>query len=395
MKRRMLMISYRAPYPITSGEKIRMFQNIIMLADTYDIDLLFLDDNNPGTDISQLKNYCKNIITFRSSKIEHYLNTLKGLLFNKLPLQVNYYYNKVLHNWVKNNIHNYDIVFCNHLRTAQYIINYDSIKKVIDCVDAITMNLNNAINVSNNLFTKILLKTELKRVKKFEKEVYSKFDKKFIISNTDKEYLKKIGIRDLPVVINNYVRDLGYSEKVQMNNREISFIGKMSTEPNVNAIRYFIKEIYPYVKKHYSDLVFNIIGGSPTEEIKKYGKLEGINVTGFVEDPAEILNRSKVVIAPMVSGSGIQNKIIEAMLLGKVVITTFHGAKGLKNLTGEELIICKNTEEFIEKLLFFLDDKNIHSVIKVGKKAREYILENYSFNSIQNKLINSIKELED
>lgn len=391
MKKKALMISYRAPYPIKSGDKIRMFQNIKLLSELYDIDLIYLDDNKVDENTIELENYCNKIVKFRVKKMESIVNGIAKYIVEGLPLQVGYFYNKRISKWIKKHISEYNLVFCNHLRTAEYVMKYKNVIKVLDSVDAITFNYLNKSKVSKGI-KKWVYTTEYKRVSRYEKRVYDEFDKTIIISERDREFIKRMGVKKLPTIVYNYVRDLGYKNtKTDVEEPSACFIGKMSTEPNVNAMLYFTNKIFPEIRKVYKDFQFFIIGGSVCEEIKKLNNIEGINVLGFVEYPAEIIQKCKVVVAPMVSGSGLQNKIIESMYLAKAVITTSIGAEGLAELSGSEIVIAENTNEFIDKMLYFLSDKNIVSLKKIEVEARNYVLKKYSYESIKSQFITALE----
>ena len=109
----------------------------------------------------------------------------------------------------------------------------------------------------------------------------------------------------------------------------IVFIGKMNYAPNVIAVRNFLKNTFPLILKSNPLAVFYVVGTQPTQEIRDYNNGKNIIVTGFVEDMNAYLDKAAVVVAPMISEAGIQNKIIQAMGRGKCVVATPIGAEGL------------------------------------------------------------------
>jgi glycosyltransferase involved in cell wall biosynthesis len=164
----------------------------------------------------------------------------------------------------------------------------------------------------------------------------------------------------------------------------------MSTEPNVNATMYFVNKIYPKVKKVYPDFEFNIIGGNATKEISSLSNIDGINVHGFVDDVAGLIQEQRLVVAPMVSGSGLQNKIIESMKLKKMVITTKIGSDGLTGLKGNELVIADNTDDFIDKLVYYLDDENSNDLNNIAAEGKKYVEKTYSFETVKKQLLDEL-----
>lgn len=391
MKEKMLILTYRSPLPLNSGGRIRMFQDIRILAEQYDIDLLFIDDNHPGSENNELEKYCTNIYPFRIHKLHQYFYAVKAFLFHRQPAQVGYFYHKKIKNWLNQNIRTYNKVFCIHIRMSNYVADYTDIYKIIDCVDAMTLNYYNRIGKTKGVF-KLINALEYKRLKTYEANMYDKFDKTIVISERDSNYLQyELKIKHIPSVIPLYSRNLGDQDtNYNSDILSIAFIGKMDYEPNISAVQYFLEDIYPLIKKAYPLLIFNIIGGSPTKKVKKWENIKGVNVLGFVENPVPILQNARFIIAPMISGSGLQTKIIESMSLEKLVITTPIGADGISGLNGNEIIITNNTEEMISQCLYYLEDIHKPEVKTIGLNAKIFIYNNYRYNIIKSKLLTAI-----
>lgn len=173
------------------------------------------------------------------------------------------------------------------------------------------------------------------------------------------------------VVINNYV-DIPPESKVcqHLNNNVILFLGKMDYEPNVTAVTYFANEIFPQLKNKHPYLEFQIVGAHPSKEVVSLGTREGINVTGYVESTEPYFQNSAIVIAPMLSGAGVQNKIIQAMAYGCCVATTTIGAEGLI-LKGSDLAILNGDNEWINGIEKLLSDRKLR--LRYGNLGRETI----------------------
>ena len=174
------------------------------------------------------------------------------------------------------------------------------------------------------------------------------------------------------------------------NDTDIVFVGKMSYEPNIVAVTYFANRIFPSLKSQFPDLNFFIVGANPDNRVQILSEKEGIKVTGFVESIEPYFKNSTIVVAPMLTGAGIQNKIIQAMSYGCCVATTSIGAEGL-TIENDEISILNSTEEWISKLQVLLTDRNLRK--QMGEKARKYIISNLSRDVISKQFwacINSI-----
>lgn len=391
MKKKLLLLSYRSPFPLVSGGKIRIFQTIEILSKFYTVDLVYVDEIKK--EYQELNQYCNNVVRFSIGKMERIFNSIYHYLFSSMPLQGGYFYSGKMQKWIDRNIENYDTIYCIHIRTAAYVMKYSEIYRIIDGVDAVSLNYYNKLKLESTC-KRILYKLEYNRLCKYEEIVYSNFSKAILISDYDKSFLLNMKIKKNIKVIPEYARDIGYNPSIHIKDLAIAFMGLMRYEPNVNAVIYFINEIYPAVKEKYPLLRFRIIGGEPTKKIRDLNNRDGVEVLGFVNDPALILQEAALIIAPMISGSGLQNKIIESMFLGKAVLTTKQGTFGLTKLTGNEIIVAEDTEEFIEKLIYYLDSKNRKELVEIGANARNYICNNYGYESVESALIKYISDKE-
>ena len=127
----------------------------------------------------------------------------------------------------------------------------------------------------------------------------------------------------------------------------IIFSGTMSYAPNVHAAQWFADECFPRVREAVPDASFVIAGAAPRRSLRRLGRRPGVTVTGFVESMAETLNRATVAVAPMISGAGIQNKVLEALAMAKAhpnidvrMATTFTGFT-----QGADAVIARITNE--------------------------------------------------
>ena len=155
----------------------------------------------------------------------------------------------------------------------------------------------------------------------------------------------------------------------------IIFVGKMSYEPNIVAVTFFTKKIFPVLKRKYPELEFLIIGANPDERVKQLMATDGVNVTGYVDSVEPYFKRATIVVAPMLTGAGIQNKIIQAMSYGCCVATTAIGAEGL-TISKEEIAIYNKETEWIDGLEYLLNNREIRR--NMGQMARWYVRQNLS-----------------
>lgn len=175
------------------------------------------------------------------------------------------------------------------------------------------------------------------------------------------------------------------------NENQLIFVGKMSYEPNIIAVNYFAKKIFPKLRLLYPNIRFTIVGTNPDKKVLRLSEIDGIYVTGFVESISPFFQKSTIVVAPMLTGAGIQNKIIQAMSYGCCVATTSIGAEGL-NITNKEIAIFNNENEWVDGIQRLLSSQTIRH--EMGIRAREYIKNNLSYEAISNQFWNFIDSVQ-
>ena len=390
--KRVLIIFFRPPYPTFGGDKIRMYQNLKFLSENYQVDAIVLDEQRTqAVTINELNRYCNKVQVFHIPKYKNYVNTFLGLLKNRKPLQINYYYHTVVQEWINKNFENYDILFVNTIRTAEYVKNLDSYK-VIDFIDSISMNYEKAANQKSTGLWRLFYKIDKVRAKDYEKKTLNVFNKAIIISEVDKSFILKSTYNEqkIKVIPNGVFLNTKKCFDSFVEKEIISFLGKMDYEPNITAVMFFVSKVFPIVKKVNPDIEFQIIGINPTKKIKALNKIEGVKVLGFVDNFEQYVVESKLIVAPMITGAGVQNKILQAMALGKCVITTKIGAEGLIDIDKSSIIIIDDALKMANEIItLFKDDGKRNSI---GSNAKKYINDNYSKKMIKKEFLEYLEK---
>lgn len=373
---RALFVSSRELYPVIGGDRIRTAQQLEFLSKMYDVDVACVSDR-PDYDLGSLKGLIQAYHHFYMPKWKNVLCTLRAGL-NNLPLQVNYYFNQALNEFIEGHINEYDLVFCNNIRTAEYVMHLPVANRpvlVMDFVDAISMNYARAKSKSHWPMSWIYSVDE-KRVGHYEKLVLRVFDHCMAISPADAAYIQEGSGSDrtIGIVNNSVATDYGVNYSTY-NGHVITFVGKMNYEPNIVAVENFACNVLPDIRKVVPDATFNIVGIHPDSRVSVLGQLPGVFVTGFVEDVNQAMLNSSFVTAPMLTGAGVQNKILQAMSLGCCVLTTPIGQEGIYT-NDEVLVIARNNEELIEQGIALLQDPV--RCLAIGGRAQRFVRGNLS-----------------
>ena len=391
---KILLVAFRVPFPLTQGANIRIYNVGKILVQKYQVDLLAVDESKVSDEhLEELKKIFNKVISYSFHPLRCKINTLKGLL-SEAPLQVYYYHFGKVQQWINQHYKEYDLIFCFHIRMAEYLRKIADRPKVIDFIDATSINYREAQERARGMW-KFIYPIENRRLLTYELKMLKGFDKAFITSPFDKAYLdENTGQPNQNlVVLPNGVKEELFTRINKFEGKEedwLVYLGKMNYAPNVDAVAYFVREIFPLIRQK-ANVKFLIVGTSPAQEVIKLRKLDGVEVTGFVEDPYEYLERAKVMVAPLRFSAGSQYKILETMALGKTVVTTSKGARGIEGEDGKHLVIADMEEEMASKILELLADEAKRR--EIGKNARQLVEKKYRWDVVGEKLLKEIEEV--
>ena len=223
--------------------------------------------------------------------------------------------------------------------------------------------------------------------KKFEFDLFRKMDVTCSFSydevNTIKDEDRYVNAKQIPLFIldTNQMKKYNYTAN---NRNDIIFVAGFGHTPNVDGALWFVKEIFPKIKKRIPDIKIYLVGSKPTNEILSL-QSDDVIVTGFVTDEEleNIYAKAKLVVCPLRYGAGVKGKIIEAVYHKVPVITTSIGIEGINN---ESAIIdvCDNPDDFAQCVITRYNDNNW--LEQQTSKFNSWINEHFSFNAVRNSL---------
>ncbi len=155
------------------------------------------------------------------------------------------------------------------------------------------------------------------------------------------------------------------------------FTGVMDYYPNVDGVTFFVERVLPEVRKRFPAAHFSIVGSHPTPEVQRLGQVEGVTVTGFVDDTVDWLRRASISIAPLRIARGIQNKVLEAMAMGLPVVGTTCATQGTEGTPGEHFMLAESADQQIEAVCDLLG--NPAQAHELGSAGRRYVEDHYDW----------------
>jgi glycosyltransferase involved in cell wall biosynthesis len=222
--------------------------------------------------------------------------------------------------------------------------------------------------------------------KQYEKRIYKHFDSCLVVTDRDKFLLEQLNKEIKCDVLQSGVDTEYFSpwRHITEDYPSLVFLSNMGGYPAEVNVNSFYNHVFPIIREHIPDVRLILVGRSPTKNIINLGLDPAVTVTGFVDDVRPYLARASIVIAPLMLGTGIKLKMLEAMSMGKAIVTTSIGAQGIMAVNGKHFIICDKPEDFAREVISLLHSEELRRYI--GDNAREIIEENYSWAMISGKL---------
>ncbi len=354
---KILVLLPRIPWPLEKGDKLRAYNQIKQLAQNNELILCAInsDKNLDKEDARKALNaFCSSIHFFDIGKMSILTNLAKAF-FKGLPMQCGFFYNKRIHKEIRKLIeqHKPDMLFGQLLRVAEYI-RHEKTPKSIDYQDVFSMGMKRRYEIAP-FYLRPFFNMEYKRLRRYEHDIFDDFDVKTIISVQDRDDIDHPK-KDEILIVPNGVDHEYYSPQQQEKKYDIVFTGNMGYAPNVNAVEYLANDILPLVWEKLPEAKMYIAGATPDPRVKKVAS-DKIIISGWLDDMRDAYSQSRIFIAPMRIGTGLQNKLLEAMSMRLPCITTSLANGSLHAENNKEILVGNNEQELANHIITLLTDK--------------------------------------
>lgn len=259
-------------------------------------------------------------------------------------------------------------------------------KVVYDTVDLHYLRQSRQASIEND--EKLLKQAE--ETKANELYLAKNSDITFVVSSVEKEILLKEDPSLNVEVIIRSVHSATMPQKSFSERKDILFIGGFFHLPNVDAVVYFVKEIFPLVKQRMPDVRFYIVGSNPPKEVLSL-QSDAVMVTGYVEDVAPYFENCKVFVAPLRYGAGVKGKILLSMSYGMPVVTTSIGSEGIGLVDGQNVLVADDPQEFAQKVILLCNEEELWS--KLSRNSLEHIRRCFSYEMAREQFKELMKNL--
>ena len=332
--------------------------------------------------MAKIRPFCKEIHVVKLSFLSKCWNLIRAF-FRGIPFQCGYFYKKEAQKDIQelvNRVHP-DRIYCQLIRTTEYV-KHLPVKKILDYQDVLSKGMQRRYEMGK-WFEKPFFRCEYRRLARYERRIFDYFDEKVIITEVDRELIPHSENEHIHVIANgvDFEKYTGSSCEKEF---DLIFAGNMGYAPNIEAAEYLCHEVLPLLLEERPNLKLAICGANPSQRVLNLHN-RNVTVTGWVDEMAEYYAKSRIFIAPMHLGTGLQNKLLEAMSMKLPCVTSPLAGKPLKGVeNGKEIIICHTTTGYVEAVQHLLE--NEESYLEIAENGYQFVKRNYNWESINQKL---------
>jgi sugar transferase (PEP-CTERM/EpsH1 system associated) len=359
---KILALCPRVPFPADSGDRIRSYQLLLRLSEKHELHLAcpdsgVLDQHRKA----ELESIAERVFVRRMSPFRRSVHAARSLLAHR-PTSLGWFHESrveaTLRRWSADT--DYDVALVSRAKMAPYWLRQNrrsGLPAVLDFVDVASEDFG-ARAAYSRVPRRWVYQRERWLLAKYEDQIARRAGGVVVVSEAEAELLRERV--SVPVeVIENGV-DGGAFARPEVSAApdpgRVVFVGRLDTEANVDAVRWYVNHVHPRIRAHCERTFFDAVGAHPVRDLRAMRERPDIRVTGWVKDVRPYLWQSTVAVAPLRIPPGTTNGVLEAMAASVPVVATPAAARGLARPTGDHITVAETPTEFAVAVCRFLED---------------------------------------
>lgn len=397
---KILFLTNRVPFPIKDGQARRTYHILRGLAEAHEVHLLSLYESPEEVDpqtAAHLSVFCERVemLPAPSKKVGLAMGArLLRSLFSAEPYTIWRHYSGDYMKRVREYLRGtpFDAVHCDILPLAYCIRDLDAPFCALTDHDVSYLKAERLAGQRRNLAAKLFIYYDAMKLKRLERTIFRQIDLGITVSELDRRLLEQLCPEGRFAVVENGVDVKAFvPDPAAVEPNALVWVGGFHHYPNYEAVRFFLEEVYPGIKREKPEVKFYIVGGEVPDGLTRLAAGDrSVVITGYVEDPVPYIQRAAVFIAPILSGGGTKLKVLEAMAAGKAIVSTSIGVEGIEAKDGEHYIVADRPAFFSKKVVELLNDGLLRE--RLGANARKVAEEKYDWRAICDKMSGIYKD---
>ncbi len=383
---RLLFVAPAVPYPPRSGSALIALNYIRHLTVRHTVDLISFKDRRKPNELGDLPRWCNNIeLVDRPPRWRVLINMLSCMTRDAHPV-ISRVRSAEMSELVNRRLTNttYDVVLFQLVQSAQFRPSWYQGPTIWDLEDPLALKSQRMLPMYP-WYSRPLVWGWIERLKRYDRQQASRFDRVIFVNKEDSREYKSIvnEARSDWVPYGIDAETFCPSQEIARRDGMIVITGNMFHRPNVDAVEFFCREVFPLVCKRVPSANLWLVGARPVRRVRKWARDSRIKVTGFVPDIRPYLQQAMVSACPVRLRIGIQTKILEALACGTPVVTTSAGNYGIGATSGEHLYVADDPVGFAEKTVALLRGERWP---EFSQNGRRFVEGNFTWEKSVDKL---------
>jgi glycosyltransferase involved in cell wall biosynthesis len=387
---RILWLKTELLHPVDKGGRIRTYYMLKELKRRHHLTYLTLDDGNAAPDaLERAAEYSHRVVPIAlrtSDKFSaRFYGELAANLLSPLPYFLEKYRSEEMRSAIGRELasHAFDVVVCDFLTPSINLPDSVSCATVLFQHNVEAMIWKRHYEVQKNPLKRAYLRGQWRKAVAYERDACRRFDQVIAVSSDDREVMRREygveNVADVPTGVDTEYFQPGGKEPLEPDS--LVFTGSMDWLPNEDAMRYFIEQILPRIRRAIPHVTLTVVGRNPFPGLLELARRDpSISVTGRVEDVRPYIERAAAFVVPLRIGGGTRLKLYEAMGMEKPVISTSIGAEGLPVQDGRELLLADSPELFAQCVIRVLTDSGLAR--KLASSAAALVRERFGWSGV-------------
>ncbi|TGE28785.1 glycosyltransferase [Hymenobacter metallicola] len=343
---KLLVLLSRFPFPLDKGDKLRAFHQLRYLAQHHEICLLALTDEPvPEASYAAVRPLCRGGLHVHALGKPGIAANMARALATGLPFQVGYFYDAAAQRRLDALLREFrpQHVYCQLIRMAEYLRPHaGTYAMTLDYMDVFSAGMQRRARQAP-AWQRPVISLEARRLLRYEAAVFGWFQHHTIISDQDRQLINHPERQRIHVVLNGIDTDF-FQPTDTAKEYDLVFCGNMSYHPNVDAAEFLATEILPLVHHTHPRARLLIAGTTPAARVLALAS-PAVVISGWLPDIRDAYASARVFVAPMRVGTGLQNKLLEAMAMRLPCVTTPLANNALRGVPGEDLLVGQTVAE--------------------------------------------------